>query len=97
VLSLAQDGDGTAQVFGLSREYSEETAALVDEEVRRISEECLEQAVVLLTGNREKLDALVKALLEHDTLGEEEILRVTGLQPQTLSGARDATLVDAVH
>jgi cell division protease FtsH len=97
VLSLAQDGDGRAQVFGLSRDYSEETAALVDEEVRRISEECLDQAVVLLTGNREKLDALVKALLEHDTLGEEEILRVTGLKPQTPSAARDATLVDAVH
>jgi cell division protease FtsH len=80
VLSLADDVDGPGQPLGLSRPYSEETAALVDEEVRRICEECLHQATALLSSNRDKLDALVKALLEHDTLGEAEILAVTGLQ-----------------
>jgi cell division protease FtsH len=79
VLSLSEDGDGAGQALTLSRPYSEETAALVDEEVRRICEECLRQAVSLLTSNRDKLDALVHALLEHDTLGEAEILAVTGL------------------
>ncbi|MFZ0180054.1 MAG: ATP-dependent zinc metalloprotease FtsH [Candidatus Dormiibacterota bacterium] len=79
VLSLSDDGAGAAQALTLSRPYSEETAALVDEEVRRICEECLRQAVSLLTSNRDKLDALVHALLEHDTLGEAEILAVTGL------------------
>ena len=97
VLSLADDQDGAAQMFGISRPYSEATGALVDEEVRRISEECLNQAVVLLTGNREKLDALVRALLEHDTLGEDEILRVTGLEPRGPSGPGDATPADSVH
>ena len=43
---------------------------------------CLAQAVELLTRNRGKLDALVQALLERDTLNEEEILSVTGLTPQ---------------
>jgi cell division protease FtsH len=80
VLSLADDVDGPGQPLGLSRPYSEETAALVDEEVRRICEECLHQASALLASNRDKLDALVKALLEHDTLGEAEILAVTGLE-----------------
>jgi cell division protease FtsH len=79
VLSLSDDGAGAAQALTLSRPYSEETAALVDEEVRRICEECLRQAVSLLTSNRDKLDLLVHALLEHDTLGEAEILAVTGL------------------
>ena len=79
VLSLSEDGAGAAQALTLSRPYSEETAALIDEEVRRICEECLRQAVALLTSNRDKLDALVHALLEHDTLGEAEILAVTGL------------------
>ncbi len=80
VLSLADDVDGPGQPLGFSRPYSEETAALIDEEVRRICEECLRQATALLSSNRGKLDALVKALLEHDTLGEAEILAVTGLQ-----------------
>jgi cell division protease FtsH len=79
VLSLSDDGANAGQALSLSRPYSEETAALVDEEVRRICEECLRQAVALLTSNRDKLDALVHALLEHDTLGEAEILAVTGL------------------
>jgi cell division protease FtsH len=79
VLSLSDDGVNAGQALSLSRSYSEETAALVDEEVRRICEECLRQAVALLTSNRDKLDALVHALLEHDTLGEAEILAVTGL------------------
>jgi cell division protease FtsH len=79
VLSLADDGDNPGQSFTLTRSYSEATAALVDEEVRRICEECLQQAVALLTGNRDKLDALVHALLEHDTLGEADILAVTGM------------------
>ena len=84
VLSLA-DEDGPGQPLSLSRPYSEETAALIDEEVRRICQECLRQAVALLTSNRDKLDALVHALLEHDTLGEAEILAVTGIEaPATL-------------
>ncbi len=79
VLSLADDGDNPGQSLTLTRSYSEATAALVDEEVRRICDECLQQAVTLLTGNRDKLDALVHALLERDTLGEAEILAVTGI------------------
>jgi cell division protease FtsH len=79
VLSLAEDADSPGQSLSLTRPYSEETAALIDEEVRRICEECLGQAVALLESNRDKLDALVHALLEHDTLGQAEILAVTGI------------------
>jgi cell division protease FtsH len=79
-LNYASEGDGTSPAFGMSRPYSDETAALVDAEVKRISDECLAQAIDLLTSNRPKLDALVAALLEHDTLNEDEILSVTGLR-----------------
>jgi cell division protease FtsH len=78
-LNYSEEGDGAAASFAMSRPYSDETAALIDEEVKRISDECLAQAIDLLTRNRAKLDALVKALLEHDTLNEDEILTVTGL------------------
>ncbi|HEY4868745.1 MAG TPA: ATP-dependent zinc metalloprotease FtsH [Candidatus Dormibacteraeota bacterium] len=84
-LNYAEDGDGTGTAFGLTRPYSDETAALIDAEVKRISDECLAHAVDMLTSNRQKLDALVKALLEHDTLDEAEILRVTGLAPETVA------------
>jgi cell division protease FtsH len=88
VLSLADDGDTPGQSLSLTRAYSEETAALIDEEIRRICEECLGQAVGLLTSNRDKLDALVHALLEHDTLGEAEILTVTGIEAPAQTSQR---------
>ncbi len=74
------DGGGAPNAFGVQRPYSETTAELIDAEVKRISDECFEQAVELLRANRDKLDVLAHALLEHDTLYEEEIVRVTGLK-----------------
>jgi cell division protease FtsH len=62
-----------------SREFSEETAEAIDTEVRRIIGESHEQAKRLLTAHRKQLDALVQALLERETLNEQEILDVTGL------------------
>ncbi|HWF57965.1 MAG TPA: ATP-dependent zinc metalloprotease FtsH [Candidatus Dormibacteraeota bacterium] len=78
-LNYAEESDGSGPALAMTRPYSDETAALIDEEVKRISDECLTKATELLTRNRAKLDALVHALLEHDTLTEQEILSVTGL------------------
>jgi cell division protease FtsH len=49
--------------------------------VQRIIEECHEEAKRLIAENRAALDALVKALMERETIGEEEILEVTGITP----------------
>ncbi|VTU23869.1 ATP-dependent zinc metalloprotease FtsH [Variovorax sp. PBL-H6] len=65
--------------FGEGRPYGEETARLVDAEVQRIIGECHDSAKRLLNEHRRALDALVAALLERETLGEQEILEVTGL------------------
>src|ERR687898_2431426 len=61
--------------------YSEETARAIDEEVLRLIDESHKEARRLLTKYRKELDALAQALLEHETLDEEEILAVTGLPP----------------
>jgi cell division protease FtsH len=68
------DGSAFAQ-----RPYSEETARLIDEEVRRIADESQAEAERRLADNRDKLDALAKALVRNDSLDEAEILEVTGL------------------
>ena len=75
-LNYSEDG-GPASAFGTQRPYSDATAELIDAEVKRISDECLAHAVALLETNRDRLDALAHALLEHDTLYADEILRVT--------------------
>ena len=60
------------------RPYSEETARAIDEEVLRIIDGSHEEARRLLTEHRKELAG---ALLERETLDEEEILDVTGLAP----------------
>jgi cell division protease FtsH len=63
------------------RNFSEETARLIDAEVMRIISESHEEARRLLREHRHQLDALAKALIERETLDEQEILEVTGLGP----------------
>ncbi len=60
--------------------YSQATAELIDAEVRRIVEECHRNAERLLVDNRDKLEALARALLEAESLDEKAILDVTGLK-----------------
>ena len=71
---------------GAWRPYSEETARLIDAEVRRVLDESYVDALRLLRQQRPELDALASALLEHETLDEQEILQVTGLRPARRDG-----------
>ncbi len=65
--------------FGGEKPFSEETARLIDAEVQRIINECHDEAKRLLGAHRQALDALVQALLERETLNEDEVLEATGL------------------
>lgn len=58
------------------RDYSEEVAALVDEEVKKLIETAHNEAWEILVENRDVLDQLVLHLLEKETLGKEEIAEI---------------------
>nr|WP_284291346.1 hypothetical protein [Angustibacter aerolatus] len=58
--------------MGHERDYSEGVAGIVDEEVRRLIEAAHDEAWEVLVENRDVLDNLVLALLEHETLGGKE-------------------------
>ena len=62
--------------YGHVRDYSEEVAARIDAEVRRIVEEGYERALVILSENREQLDALANFLLEYEKVNEQEFLQI---------------------
>jgi cell division protease FtsH len=62
------------------RDYSEETARLIDEEVRIIIDGCYDRAKTLLTKNRDKLDILAGKLMEKETLYEMEVTELLGLE-----------------
>jgi len=76
-LNLTEPGDGALA----TQRFSEETAKLLDEEVRRIVDECHREAVRLLTENRDRLDRLAEAVLKKDTLDQDEIYAAAGIKP----------------
>src|SRR5262249_6595732 len=84
VAILPRDG---ASPFSPS-EVSPEAQKLVDDEVRRIVAEAHDEVVVLLRENRSKLDSLAAALLEHETLDEEDAYAAAGV-PRTKSPPAD--------
>ena len=57
-------------------EYSNEMAQVVDNEVRAILETALDEAHKAITTNRAVLDKLAKALLEQETLNQDEIAKI---------------------
>ena len=57
-----------------SRDYSENTSNVIDEEVERILREQEERAVKLLTENKDGLIAVATALLEKETVDGAEVL-----------------------
>jgi len=58
--------------FGDERNYSEEIAMSIDKEVRKIIETGYNRAKQILSENREKMDEIVKVLLEKESLDREE-------------------------
>ncbi|TRW43202.1 ATP-dependent zinc metalloprotease FtsH [Georgenia yuyongxinii] len=62
--------------FGHQRDYSEDVARIVDEEVRRLIEDAHDEAWEILTQYRHVLDDLVLKLLEKETLNEAELARI---------------------
>jgi len=75
-LNLIQPGDGA-----VAQHFSEETSRLLDEEVRRIVDECHRDSVRILTENRDRLDRLAEAVLKKDTLDQDEIYAAAGISP----------------
>jgi cell division protease FtsH len=64
---------------GESRDFSEHTARVIDEEVQRIIQEMERKAEEILAPNRERLDALARALLENESLDKEEVDAILGM------------------
>jgi cell division protease FtsH len=62
--------------FGHTRDYSEDVAAAIDQEVRAFIDAAHHEAFEILVENRDVLDALVVELLEKETLDKEEIARI---------------------
>ena len=74
-LSIGEQGEEVfiGREWAHSRNFSEDTARLVDAEVKRIVEEARERCRQLLEGNLDSLHAIAKALLEVETISGDDI------------------------
>ena len=80
--------DGAGPLLPGVSEVSPDTQKLVDEEVRRIVEDSHREVIELLQQNRSRLDSLVHALLEHETLDEDDAYAAAGVE-RTATQAAD--------
>ncbi|MDQ0680588.1 cell division protease FtsH [Arthrobacter pascens] len=74
-------GQGGGEPFlgrdaGHERNYSDQIAYVVDEEVRRLIDQAHDEAYAILTENRDVLDQLALELLERETLNQAEIAHI---------------------
>jgi cell division protease FtsH len=75
-----------------SRQFSEHTQELIDEEVGRILLEADQKAEQLLREHRNDLESITRSLLEHEELGEAELTELIGpsIQSRTQSKSEDS-------
>ncbi len=83
--------------FAQHKDYSEETAVLIDQEIREIVTQAYEKAKKILMENMGALHALAQALLERETLVEKEIdAIIAGDVPET-AGAKEEKIRSDAH
>jgi cell division protease FtsH len=71
-----------------SRDYSEEIASAIDDEVRRLIESAHDEAWEVLVQYRDVLDNLVLQLMEHETLTQNQVLAIfSPIQPRPVRGS----------
>ena len=72
------------------KDYSEQTAIMIDQEVRRIVDDAYKRTREIITTNRSKLDNLSKTLVEKEVLDEDEIRELVGLGPKPADNDGDS-------
>lgn len=80
-IGMVKLGDADTEAFGHGsgegpRAFSDETAAIIDEEVRRLLDNAMREAWHILSENRAVLDTLASRLLEEETLDEAQLAEI---------------------
>jgi len=74
--------------LGHEKDYSDETAKIIDEEIKRIVGECHQRAKGLIESNKKKLKLLADALLEKEVLDVQEVKHIINLKDENNSPKR---------
>ncbi|PCI34323.1 MAG: cell division protein FtsH [Alphaproteobacteria bacterium] len=101
-LGMLQYGDNQEEVFlghsvSRSHDISDETAKIIDEEIRRIVDESYAHAKKILTEHRDMLDKIGNALLEYETLTGDDINNILAGKGMTKDLFGDDNSDDTPH
>ena len=77
--------DATGQRDMFTKPFSERTAEIIDDEVRRIVDEAVELARKIVSEDRERIEALADLLLQKETIFTEDIESVLGVSAQQIA------------
>jgi cell division protease FtsH len=69
------------QEFTFGKPYSEETARVIDEEIKKLVDQAYARAITILNDNREKVDTLAHRLLEKEVIFSEDLRDIFGERP----------------
>ena len=88
-VGMVNYGDDSEQPFlgyaiANGRDYSDDTAAKLDAEIKRIIDVAYQETRELLEDHRDEMDALTEALLQKETVEREEILRILGMEDDAI-------------
>ena len=88
-VGMVNYGDDSEQPFlgyaiASGRDYSDDTAAKLDAEIKRIIDVAYQETRELLEDHRDEMDALTEALLQKETVEREEILRILGMEDDAI-------------
>lgn len=67
--------------YGFTKPYSEKTAEMIDEEVRKLISEAYDRTKDLLNGHREQLETIAKELLDKEIIFQTDLERLIGKRP----------------
>ena len=84
--------------FGQTRNYSEQVASQIDEEIKAVIDSCYHQCQSLLSDNMALLHELAKLLLEKEKVEGDEFLalyhKINGIDEPALTGERETEAQD---
>ncbi len=81
-ISLGSEGEPLflGREIAQRKDFSEQTAARIDEQINKILKECMDDATRILTEHRDQLDKLAQALVAKETLDDREVRELLGFE-----------------
>jgi cell division protease FtsH len=88
-------GADTREMYLGEKDYSDDTARIIDEEIKRIVEEAYRDAERLIEANWEKVVVVAEALIKHETLSADEVFRLVRGEQLTRPSISDLLAAEA--